>query len=205
MLLLRVQLPDRPGSLGVVATAMGTVGADIHAIEIVQKRGDVVVNDFMVNLPPTALPDSLVSVCNELDGVKVLWLSRYPDNWGLQSDIELLDEMTGDPSRATAILTANVPTVFHCQWAAQITPEGEVRAATDLAPEFDADNVAVLGPLDELSTLELDTDWLPGWGPTVLALVPLGDGTTLVVGRQGGPGFLTSELRRLQHLAALAR
>ena len=27
--LLRIALPDRPGSLGAIATAMGTVGADI--------------------------------------------------------------------------------------------------------------------------------------------------------------------------------
>ncbi len=205
MLLLRVQLPDRPGSLGVVATAMGTVGADIHAIEIVEKRGQVVVNDFMVDLPPTAMPDSLVSVCNELDGVKVLWLSRYPDNWGLQSDIDLLDQMSTDPGQATQLLTENVPTVFHCQWATLLNADGTARHATSLAPEFSPATVSVLGPRDELDTVELDTDWLPGWGPTVVALVPLEEGSTLVVGRQGGPNFLTSELRRLQHLAALAR
>ena len=38
--LLRITLPDRPGSLGSVATAMGGVGADINAVEIVEKRSD---------------------------------------------------------------------------------------------------------------------------------------------------------------------
>ena len=36
---MRVTLPDRPGSLGAVATAMGGVGADINAVEIVSAPG----------------------------------------------------------------------------------------------------------------------------------------------------------------------
>ena len=35
--MIRIQLPDTPGSLGSVATAMGTANADISAIEIVEK------------------------------------------------------------------------------------------------------------------------------------------------------------------------
>ena len=45
---------------------------------------------------------------------------------------------------------------------------------------------------------------MPGWGDTVIAVVPLSHGRCLVAGRQGGPGFLASELNRLQHMAALA-
>jgi hypothetical protein len=33
--LMRITLPDRPGSLGSDATAKGSVGADIHDVEIV--------------------------------------------------------------------------------------------------------------------------------------------------------------------------
>ncbi|MCW2770497.1 MAG: amino acid-binding protein, partial [Aeromicrobium sp.] len=35
--LLRVELPDVPGSLGTLATALGGAGADIEAIEIVER------------------------------------------------------------------------------------------------------------------------------------------------------------------------
>ena len=48
MFLLRVALPDRPGSLGAVATALGTAGADIQAVEIVEKYEGFAVDDFMV-------------------------------------------------------------------------------------------------------------------------------------------------------------
>ena len=57
MFLMRITLPDRPGSLGSVATAMGSVGADINAVEIVEKKSDEsVVDDFIVDLPPTSCP-----------------------------------------------------------------------------------------------------------------------------------------------------
>jgi hypothetical protein len=38
---LRVRLPNRPGALGVVASALGGIGADINLVEIVEKRGAV--------------------------------------------------------------------------------------------------------------------------------------------------------------------
>jgi UTP:GlnB (protein PII) uridylyltransferase len=54
---MRLTLPDRPGSLGSVATAMGSVGADINAVQIVEKTTDgSVVDDFIVDLPPNQLP-----------------------------------------------------------------------------------------------------------------------------------------------------
>ncbi|WP_300599205.1 ACT domain-containing protein, partial [uncultured Nocardioides sp.] len=38
--MLRVELPDVPGSLGRLAGAIGEAGGDIEAIEIVEKRHD---------------------------------------------------------------------------------------------------------------------------------------------------------------------
>ena len=64
---MRITLPDRPGSLGSVATAMGSVGADINAVEIVEKKSDgSVVDDFIVDLPPNQLPETIVTACQNL-------------------------------------------------------------------------------------------------------------------------------------------
>jgi len=51
MLLLRVELPNVPGSLGRLASAIGAAGGDIEAIEIVEKRydGTAVDDDASVN------------------------------------------------------------------------------------------------------------------------------------------------------------
>jgi hypothetical protein len=204
VLLLRVMLPDRPGSLGLVATAMGTCGADISAIEVVGKQDGNAINDFMLTMPPGTLPDTLVSTCNELDGVRVLWLSRYPDSWGLESDIETLNRMSDDPEHAGEILTEAAPTVFHAQWAMWTSPD-RVRVCTQLAPELTAVPSEVFGDLDVLQRLLLPAGWMEGWSETVCAVAPTPAGGAVVIGRQGGPEFLDSEMNRLRHLAAMVR
>ena len=65
MLLLRVELPDVPGSLGRLASAIGAAGGDIEAIEIVEKRFDgTAVDDVLLDMVDGAMPDSVVSACN---------------------------------------------------------------------------------------------------------------------------------------------
>lgn len=205
MHLLRVLLPDRPGSLGVIASAMGAVGADIHAMEIVEKHPDGVVDDFMLELPPGALAETVVGACNELDGVRVLWISRQAEGWGLEGDVEVLNRMLVEPEQALEVLTEAAPAVFHCQWAALLDARsGNMLLGTPQAPDLTSENSAVLGALEVPHVLELSAGWLPMWGDAEAAVCPAPRGRSLVLGRVGGPPFLASELRRLQHLAALS-
>jgi hypothetical protein len=206
VLLLRILLPDRPGSLGQVATAMGQAGADISAIEIVEKRPDgSVIDDFMLTMPPNSLVETLVSACTALEGVEVQWLSRYPDTWGIESDLEVLDEIAAHPRRAQRTLAMHAPRVFHCQWATIVdTINGIQLHATEHAPELPVDKVKTLAPLNKLHRQAVGEDWLEGWGEMALAVAPLKKGRVLILGRQGGPEFLDSELLRLRHLSGIA-
>ncbi|MDR0436551.1 MAG: amino acid-binding protein [Propionibacteriaceae bacterium] len=206
MLLLRVRIPDRPGSLGQVATAMGTVGADIWAIEIVEKSPDgTVTDDFMLSLPANVMPDSLVAACTALPGVEVTWVSLYPDTWGIESDLEVLDDIAANPRQGLQTLTLAAPRVFHCQWAvlAELR-DGTRLQASELAPELTREQLNRLVPLDQLHRQGADDTWLPGWGDMELAVAPLRGNRLLILGRQGGPRFLDSELLRLRHLSGIA-
>src|SRR5690606_37829018 len=109
--LMRVSLPDRPGSPGAVATALGTGGADVNAVEVVEKAGDVAIDDFIVAVPNGQLPETMVTACEALDGVRVEWISRYPEGGGLQSDLEALERMTADPPQAAETLASMCPVV----------------------------------------------------------------------------------------------
>jgi hypothetical protein len=207
MFLLRVQLPETPGALGKVATAMGDIGGNIHSLEIIDHGPDWAIDDFMVDLPPGALPDTLVSACQAIPGVRVLWVSRHHTAWRVESDTGVLNRMSENPDQAGRILTEDAPVAFHSTWAALLDRGSEpvkVIAATDLAPDFAADGVSALGRLDEVRTFELPAEWLPQWGETIVALAPLSGDRTIVIGRQGGPAYLNYELTRLKHLAALA-
>lgn len=203
---MRVLLPDRPGTLGAVATAMGTVLADINAVEIVEKYEGVAVDDFVIELPSGVAPDGLVTACTSVPGVEVVWLSHYPEAWGLQADVDVLNDMTEDLEHAEQILTLQAPAVFRVTWAVLVDrASGQVLAQTELAPDLDGDGVVALGPLDRARLGELPEDWLPGWGETLIAVAPFRSTASIVLARRGGPEFLDSELARLRHLAALAQ
>ncbi|MDO5682598.1 MAG: amino acid-binding protein [Propionibacteriaceae bacterium] len=204
MFLIRVSLPDRPGSLGAVATALGKSGADIQSVSIVGRDFGKVIDDFIVELPLGMMPDSAVSACTSCEDVAVLWCSRYPGGAGLESDVEVLERMLADPDNAAEILTEAAPPVFHCNWAVLVDTTAQlVVHATTLAPDLDSAALASIGPLDQARTLDLAAGWLPAWVETVIGVVPVGSDRALIVGRHGGPDFLTAELARLRYLATL--
>lgn len=208
MFLMRVSLPDRPGSLGAVASAMGSVGGDINAVEIVEKGDGVVVDDFIVDLPPGKLPETIITACHHLDGVRVEWISRYPEGGGLQSDLEALERMTADPAHAAETLVSLSPVVFRSHWSALLDVTGDqvtTLTATTHAPEFDTGSAQPLAPFDRTHRVDLESGWLPGWAESTAVAVPLTRDRVIVIGRHGGPAFLDSEIARLNHLAALIK
>ena len=191
--LLRVSLPDVPGSLGRVASAIGQAGGDIEAIEIVEKLGTgTAVDDVLLEMAPGAMPDSIVSACNALDGVKVLWISRYAAGGNLFLDLEVVEELTAHPTEALDRVIDLLPVTFRVDWAVRVGPDGTIARTTDAAPP-------------DVSWVELERpSRLPDDDMTVLCGAPL-DGELIVLGRRGGPEFLESELARLGHLLGLAR
>ena len=120
--LLRVELPDVPGSLGRVASAIGEAGGDIEAIEIVEKRDGSAVDDVLLEMAPGTMPDSVVSACSTLDGVSVLWISRYAAGGNLFLDLEVVEALTEDPASARDRLIDLLPIAFRVDWAARVTP-----------------------------------------------------------------------------------
>lgn len=204
--LLRIELPDVPGSLGAVASAVGMTGANIEAIEIVEHRPDgSAIDDLYVELPPNLMPDMVVSAVQRLDRVHVLWISRYAVNGNQHLDLEAIDVITDDPARAVHHLTQLLPKAFRSDWAMVVDATGPSpirREATASAPDIPAE-AAQWFPLEHAHRLAVDETWT-GWSHTEVAGAPLGSSRRIVVlGRHGGPEILNSEVARLSHLAAL--
>ena len=132
--LLRVELPDVPGSLGRLATAIGEAGGDIEAIEIVEKRDGTAVDDVLLEMHDRAMPDSIVSACNALDGVRVMWISRYAAGGNLFLDLEAVEELTAEPSEALDRLVDLLPVAFRSDWAMRVHRSKGVVRRTDAAP-----------------------------------------------------------------------
>jgi hypothetical protein len=209
--LLRVLLPDRPGMLGAVATALGKAGADILGVDVVERSAGVAVDDLIVELPPGKLADTLVSAAVSVHGVSVESIQRYyPGASDTHRELELLESLANAPDRSAELLVAGAPRIFRAGWAVVVRYDERgplVEAASPAAPELHDVDLPWL-PLSRAEVLDPTARWVPAsWRAlgTELAAAPLGDpDRAVLVGRPGGPAWRPGELLRLAHLAGIA-
>ena len=69
--ILEVSLPDRPGSLGAVASAIGFAGGDIRGLQVLKNEAGRGYDEITVAIPGSDSSD-LVSILNQIGGVEVL-------------------------------------------------------------------------------------------------------------------------------------
>ena len=200
--LLRVALPDVPGSLGRLASAIGSAGGNIDAIEIVERSDGRAVDDVFLAAETGVMPDSIISACTSLEDVEVLWISRYGAGSNLTRDLEVVEAMTSAPAVARDTLVDLLPATFVVDWAVRVRREGDaakILHGTPAAPTEVPDRLrwpADLARGHRIDVSEADTDLL-------VAGCALGDDEMIVIARRGGPEILDSEIARLSHLSAL--
>jgi hypothetical protein len=210
--LLRLVVPDRPGILGAVATALGLAGIDIVSLDVLERGGGVAVDDVVVELPEGRLPDSLITAAQAVDGVAVESLRPYAGPLDTHRELELLEQLShAAEGTAAKVLGAELPRVFHGSWAAVLRAAGdgpvEVVAASEAAPGFEGVPLPWL-PMRGPRLLPSAAEWLPErWRELAVEMMaaPYGEAATAVVlGRSGGPPYRRSELLRLAHLTGIA-
>lgn len=204
--LLRVILPDRPGSLGALATAIGTVGADIVSVDIVDKFEDMVVDDIVVEPAPGQMPDTVMSAAYGVPGVSVETIRPFDGALTVHRELDLLDALSTHPAESGPLLVEEIPRIFRSGWAVIVDPDGNVVFRSHAAPELSQITpwrhcaaAKILDPLrdpvpPEWTTLD-----------TSLMGAPAGPGYCIVAGRPGGPDFRPSELSRFAHLVGISR
>lgn len=210
--LLRVVLPDRPGALGALATALGQVEADILSVDIVERSPGFAVDDLVVDLPPDRLADSLVTAALGVEGVRVESIRPYAGHIDTHRELELLEAITDRPQDAARLLADGLPRIFRAGWAIVLDPptEAEPLAASVVARSTAAPEAETLGapwwPLARTEVLDVTQPWAPSeWDAlgTELAAAPFGSRVVLV-GRPGGLVWRAGELMRLNHLCGIA-
>jgi hypothetical protein len=207
--LIRVLLPDRPGALGAVATALGHAGADILSVDVVERQVGHAVDDLVVELPSDRLPDSLITAANSVEGVRVESIRPYAGVIDPFRELELLERLATAEGDQPSILADGVCKLFRAGWALALrSPDAsgcaKVIGRSAAAPELDA-VAAPWWPPSPGRVLDADASWAPeSWTTlgTELVTVPLGKDAVLV----GRPAlrWLASEIVRLSHLASIA-
>jgi hypothetical protein len=209
--LLRVQLEDRPGSLGSLAVALGSVGADILSLDVVERWSGYAVDDLVVDLPAGAMPDMLITAAERLDGVYVDSIRPHTGLLEAHRELELIDHVAAGDHRIDKlqILADEAPRVLRVGWCTVLSltePGLQQIVGSSGAPETQPVAVPWL-PLEHAAALDGSADWVPQvWRDmdTTLAAAPLGAlHTAVMLGRPGGPLFRPSEVARLGYLAGI--
>jgi hypothetical protein len=148
--LIRVQLPDRPGALGAVASRIGSVGGDVVSIDILQRDDGVVVDEVGVGLAGEHLVDLVREEILEVDGVSIESIRPVEDPMPDRLT-ELLDVATDlfvQPTRDELLvrLAAHARHTLFASFAAVFDPVAGTALASD-GETPDADELSGLARL----------------------------------------------------------
>ena len=71
---LHISLPDRPGSLGTIASAIGAAGGDIRGLVVLESVDGRGFDEITVAVPGTD-PTDLVEILSSIGGVEVITIT----------------------------------------------------------------------------------------------------------------------------------
>ena len=200
-LVVRVWLPDRPGALGLVASRIGAIGADIVGVDVLERSEHVAVDEFAVVISSMELVKLLVREIEEVDGASVeQWerVERFPD-----ARLDALEtvERVFEADHAAVLwcrLVERVHTEFGSTWAVVLRGTQVMAAVGAGMP--DASVLAALAAGTGASPAVAAGDA----GPEDLAVAPLSaNDAVLLIGRDGHP-FRRRERHQLLALARIA-
>lgn len=193
LLRLRIALPDRPGSLGQVTRALGTAGADITQVIVLERGDGMAVDDFTVFWPDAAPRDDLTRALQSVPGVRIdgIWPTREAP--GTYPELEILKYLTTAGDRALATLLDSMPVLFSADWAAAGT---ETEPRTTLYSSWRAPEEI---PYPDLTPSRPTAQTLDSGLHVISApLPPLA--LILVLARAQGPAFHRIEVHRLTRI-----
>jgi hypothetical protein len=202
---IRVSVADRPGSLGAVASALGTADADIAAIDVLASEAGRALDDFFVRVRDTRHLSDVCSAVERLLGVSVVGVQQPAPPMSGHADLELVGQMLAAPERGLQTLVDGLPGVLGADWAAAVRsgPTGEpaVVIMSMRYPGPEHVKLSATARLGSLGMARIGEREPYGAG----ALAPIGtSGLALLVAREHGLQFHQSELARLGEIGSIA-
>lgn len=194
---LRVSIPDQPGALAKVTQAIARAGADVISVSVLESDSGRATDDFRLRWPDGKDPESLIAAVNSVMGVTLMGCRRT--RWLLDGrpDLDLLTYLIAVPERGMETLVDMAPAALDADWA-------ELRPPARRLPPLYLSSATT--PRDHLAPESMPiraAAWQnDGCAWAYFPLVALR--SVLVIGRDGGPAFLRSEVAHAERVLDLA-
>lgn len=206
---LRVSLPDVPGTLGTAASALSQVGANIVSLRVIDRDDRHAFDEICVEALEV-LPDEIRAAVEKAPGVVVETIrrtARIPDPLAA---LQLADRLARGEGPPFDVLIDGLPDALSASWTLALDSAAGAGLRV-LSASPDAPSPGILEapwlPLVGARRIEVTDRMPPGWRlhRYELAAAPLDDpARSILVGRPTGMRFTTSELRQLELLADMA-
>jgi len=203
---LRVSVPDKPGSLHAVTGACVAASADIVSLDVIERGGGFAIDDLCITRVDDV--DALRQAIDHLPGTVVASVRPVASARDIDGAVALAAAMVSEGRGAVRLLVDRLPAALWASWAVAVANGWsgmELLAASTgaLAP--------VSGGWLPLTTpRRLDPADIVGESGALhdhleIAAAPLGQpASAVIVARRGGPRFVDRELRQLKLLAEVA-
>jgi hypothetical protein len=193
---LRVSIPDQPGALARITQAIARTGADVISVAVLESDGGRATDDFRLRWPDGKSTKSLLDAVDAVMGVELVGCRRT--RWLLDGrpDLDLLTYLIAVPERGMETLVDMAPAALDADWA-------ELRPPARRLPALYASSTPTRDHLAPESMPVRAAAWhSDGTSWAYFPLVPLR--SVLVIGRDGGPAFLRSEIAHAERVLDLA-
>lgn len=180
MLRLRVEIPDRTGSLAVVTQTLAAYGADVAHLAVMHRGDGIAVDDIWLSQAAEPFASHVVGALQTLNGIRVLGCRVGAVPVEFDAQLDFLAYLFAAPQRSVEAFVEMLPAVTDADWA----------VIRDDSTQRDAYGSHVDRPRDAThdEVMELAT---PG-------------GMTLLVGRGAGLPWHPAEVRRLVSVLELS-
>jgi hypothetical protein len=197
---IRVSVPDRPGSLGRVASVIGSVGANIAQVEVLEAEAGRALDDFHVRVRDAHHLDEVGMALAAVSGVTLVGVQHPAPPTSGHAELELVAHVLADPGRGVQTLVDGAPGAMGADWAVALGYSGgggapdSVVASSAAAP--DVETIPLTAPMRLAATR---------WpGVAGVAITPLVKAAmALAVVRDTGPTFHRTELWRLEQVGRI--
>jgi hypothetical protein len=205
---LRVSLPDVPGTLGAAASALSEAGANIVSLRVIDRDGRHAFDEICVEATEV-LPEDIRKAVEASPGVVVETIRRIARIPDPLSALQLADRLARGEGPPVDVLISGLPDALSASWALGL--EATERGLDVTSASVDAPSPGILEapwlPLLGARRLEMTDRMPPGWRlhRYELAAAPLDEPARFViVGRPTGMRFTDVELRQLELLTDMA-